>query len=301
MSLQLLKKVKILEGRYFSKLKSRRQYKKTFGRELNLSNPIRYSEKLNLLKLLHYPNNPQVLLAGDKLGLHTFLSKKGLEGLASPILYSYKSADEIDWDILPNKFVIKKSNACNLNAVVTDKESTDKANLLRKLNSWMKYPYGFHSGELHYENMDSRIIVESFIEDLGEEWNIYCFNGQPKFISVQKQIKKYGKGLTYGKSDFFVIRTKLDGTIFSFSDDKKAERINKKLGEKIDLPARFDEMLKYAKIVSEEFPLVRVDFYEHGDRLVLSEMTFTPSNGFAKFPPEIDLQLGGELVLPDLS
>lgn len=285
-----------IEGRYFLVSKIKRNYKKKFGVEPNLKNPKSFSEKLQWLKL-YYAKDKEAVLAGDKLGLHRYLDKKGLGALKTPIIKSYNHVNEINWEELPNKFVAKKSNACGFNLMITDKSQMSEKVFKRKMNIWMKTPYGYLSGEPHYEKMQPKIVVERFVEHIGEDYKIFCINGKPEMLQVSYWVKGDEKNKA-GHDDVIAVLTDFSGKVIGFKNEESRKKSSFLLGEIIDLPDEMEEMLKYAKVLSEDFPLVRVDFYFDGNKLVLGELTLTPSNGLSAYTKEIQEKLGKKIRLP---
>ena len=289
------------EGKRFPVLKAKREYKKVFQRKLNLNNPQFFTEKVNWLKLFYYPNDPLAILAGDKWGLHTFLKEKGLSKISSPILYVFDSVEEICWESLPDKFVVKKSNASAFNIVVRDKKGADETEIMNTVKRWMKTPFGYQTGEHHYEKMQPKIIIERFIENVGKEWRLLCINGKPEILMTVHWDEDNQTNTKVGHLERGLIYSDLEGVILDVRDHgidevKKSYAIRERLELPIDLP----EMIELSKVLSEDFPFVRVDFFHGEGRLILGELTFTPANGFGQYIQSIEGGLGEKLILPRL-
>ena len=287
------------EGKKFPILKAKRNYKKVFNKKLNLDNPQTLTEKINWLKLFHYPNDPLVILAGDKRGLRTFLEERGLLHLSSPVLMVFDSVDEICWDSLPEKFVLKKSNASAFNILVTQKDEADEREVRKTMKRWFKTPFGYLTGEHHYEKMPPKVIVEKYIENIGKEWRILCVNGKPEVLQTVLWADEHKTSTKTGGLERGLIYSDFDGKILGVWDyGVEGVRESYAIGEKIKLPSDFPQMLELSTILSKDFPFVRVDFFHGENRLILGELTFTPANGFGKYPECILKDLGEKLILP---
>ena len=289
------------EGKWFPALKAKREYKKIFRKKLNLHNPQLFTEKINWLKLYYYPNDHLAILAGDKWGLHSFLEMKGLAEIASPILYAFDSVEEICWKSLPNKFVIKKSNASAFNIVIRDKEKADELEVINTVKRWMKIPFGYQAGEHHYEKMQPKIIIEKYIEDVGKEWRLWCINGKPEILMTVHWNEEDQTNIKVGHLKRGLIYSNLEGVILDVRDhDIDEVKKSYVVGEKLELPIDLSEMIELSKVLSEGFPFVRVDFFHGEGRLILGELTFTAAGGFGKYIQSIEEEFGEKLILPRL-
>jgi hypothetical protein len=220
--------VSIQEGKWFPVHKAKRRYKKAFGKPLNLDNPQALTEKINWLKLFYFPNDPLTILAGDKWGKHMFLKEKGLSRLASPILYAFDSVDEICWETLPNKFVIKKSNASGFNITITDKNKADERKVIKQMKRYMKIPFGYLLGNICNEKMQPKIIIEKYIEDIDKEWRLFCVNGKPEVLLMVHWIEGDKTHVKKGHLERGRIFTNLEGEILDIMDDDIEEEEKKR-------------------------------------------------------------------------
>ena len=266
-------------------------YKKRFKRILDLKNPITLNEKLQWLKLNTYNNNDLVTTCVDKYKVREYLKEKQCDHIANELIGVWESANEIDWDSLPNKFVLKCNHGAGYNIVCTDKTKFDVIEATRTLNKWMKEDYWKLLAEINYKYVPKRIICEKFIEtesgDLPDDYKVYCFNGKPTYIMLCQ-------GRREGDTKFYFLDR--EWNIVPLNRDSKA------VGQdfKIPKPEGIEEMFKYAEILSEPFPFVRADFYlEHG-RLIFGELTFTPAGALdSNRLPETDKLFGDLLELPN--
>jgi len=292
------------EGKKFPIFKVKRKFKKRYGQKPNLNNPQTFPEKMNWLKLFYYPNDPLAIQAGDKWGLHTFLKARDLSQLAAPILHVYDSVEEIQWESLPEKFVIKKSNASNFNLIITNKKKANEKKVKRRVNRWMKTPFGYMTGEYHYEKMQPKIIIEKFIENIGKEWRIFCINGNPELLQVLHIVSEYHTNASVGFLGHIepeYTHIDLDGKILEVHHRDDVENVEKKrsIGETLELPHDFPQMLEFATVLAKDFPFVRVDFFHADGKLILGELTFTPGNGFSILGESIYGRLNAKLILPN--
>lgn len=244
------------------------QYKYITHHKLNLKNPVRYTEKLQYLRLFVYPKDKLVSKCASRDGVREYVKEKGYEDRLIPIYGIFDSFDEIDFDNLPNQFVIKCTHACAFNKIVLDKENTDRVALKKQFDKWLKTNYGKKTVERHYSLIKPRIIIEKYIGELDNlplEYKIHVFNGKAKSLYV---VSGRGKDIRY--NNYYIDWTPFDGS--QFNGWKKTDYELKK-------PSNFDEMVKFAEDLADEFPFVRVDLYDIDGKIYFSEMTFTPAKG----------------------
>ena len=161
-------------------------YKKRTGKNLNLENPKTFNEKIQWLKL--YDNSPLKTKLADKYLVREWIEEQIGSEYLIPLLGVWNNFDEIDFDKLPEKFVLKANHGSHWNIIVKDKSKLDKSKAKKKFDKWMARDYAFKAGlELQYRGIKPKIIAEKFIEDTNGELNDYkimCFNGEPKFVWV---------------------------------------------------------------------------------------------------------------------
>jgi hypothetical protein len=244
------------------------QYKYITHHKLNLKNPVRYTEKLQYLRLFVYPKDKLVSKCASRDGVREYVKEKGYEDKLIPIYGIYDSFDEIDFDKLPKEFVMKCTHACAFNKIVLDKDSLDKVALKKQFDKWLKTNYGKKTVERHYSPIKPRIIIEKYIGELDSlplEYKIHVFNGKARSLYV---VSGRGKDIRY--NNYYIDWTPFDGS--QFNGWKKTDYELKK-------PSNFDEMVKFAEDLASEFPFVRVDLYSINGKIYFSEMTFTPAKG----------------------
>lgn len=262
-------------------------YKKNTGKKLDLKNPKDFNEKIQWLKL--YWQHPLVPKCGDKYELRNYAKEVGCSDVLNESYGVFDDALAIDWDVLPEKFVLKVTSGCGFNMICKDKKKLDKEEAVKKLNQWLQVDYGLERAELHYSKMTPRILCEKFIETndgkLPIDYKIFCFNGMPKLILVAldraTDMKRVFFDLKWNQIEFGKEKVSLET-------------------ETIKKPQSLSEMVLYAEKLASPFPFVRVDFYDDNGKAVLGEMTFTPNRGMATHYHETMLhQLGEMIKLPE--
>lgn len=265
------KTIKSCVGRLFPITYSKILFRIRQGYKLNLKNPTGFNEKLMYLKINDYYKNKTVWKCSDKMLVREYAISKGINEENLPALLGvYDDANKIDYESLPNKFALKCSHGCGFNIICVDKNSLDIKKTNKQLNKWLKTKFGYASAENHYTHIKPCIIVEEYIDSnkgLPYDYKLYCFYGKPMLVLVcsarEKELKLNYYDLNWNELPY-----------------GKEEYRNK---EKIKKPSTLNEMIKIAKIVSKEFPFVRVDFYEYKNKAILGEMTFTPAQCTATY------------------
>lgn len=275
---------KLLPDEFMSKL----YFKIVLGKKLNLEDPKTFNEKIQWCKLNFFPKNKTVIQCADKYAVRDYIRAKGYENTLTPLLGVWDKAEDIDWNSLPNKFVLKCNHGCAYNIICEDKDSFDKKTAIKQLNEWLDEDFGAFNIELHYSKIKHhRIIAEEFLGSCITDYKFFCFNGEPKFIYVSNDLI-HDRQAQIG---FFY----LDGSKMPLTRDDYTDIAS------VDLPRFFDEMLDMAKKLSEDFPFVRVDFFLANERYYFAELTFTPGAGMMPFNPEkFDLEWGRMLDISDL-
>lgn len=261
-------------------------YKKWTKKDLNLKSPQTFNEKIQWLKL--YDSTPLKTKLADKYLVRDWVKEKIGEKYLVPLLGVWDNFDEIDFDKLPNKFVLKCNHSAGWNWIVTDKNKFDKTEAKKKFDLWMSKNYAFQFGlELHYKNIKPQIIAEEYLENNNNDlydYKVWCFNGNPEYIMF----------LSNRKNSLRMSFYDLDWNLkpFRYSHPQHDEKIPK--------PKNLDKMIKLSKKLSEGFPHVRVDFYVLNDgSLKFGELTFTSLSGVCRWNDEkYNKMLGEKIVLP---
>ena len=244
------------------------QYKYITHHKLNLKNPTRYTEKLQYLRLYTYPKNALVSKCASRDGAREYVKELCLNDILIPIYGIFDSFDEIDFDKLPNQFVMKCTHACAFNKIVLNKSELDLDATRKQFNKWLKTNYGKKTLERHYSPIKPRIIIEKYIGELDAlpvEYKIHVFNGVARSMYV---VTGRGKDIRY--NNYYIDWKPFDGSQFNGW---------KKTDYELTPPQNWDEMVKIAEKLGEKFPFVRVDLYNINGKIYFSEMTFTPAKG----------------------
>jgi hypothetical protein len=259
-------------------------------RKLDLENPVTFNEKLQWLKL--YDRKPEYTKMVDKYLVRDFIAEKIGSEYLIPLIGAWDSVDEIDFDALPNQFVLK----CNHNSglgmcICTDKTKLDIEKVKKELKKGLKQDYYLHGREWPYKEVPRKIIAEKYMQENSgnglRDFKFLSFNGTVKCSFVCSE-RFSGKGL---KVTFF----DRDWQRMPFERHYRASTIN------IAKPNTYDEMLKVAEKLSEGMPFIRVDLYEIEGKIYFGELTHYPGNGMEEFSPEEwDKTLGDWIILPDI-
>ena len=256
-----------------------------FKRLCNFKNPVSYNEKLNWLKL--HDKNPLYTRIVDKYEAKEYVAELIGDEYIIPTLGVWDRFDDIDFDALPDQFVLKCTHDSEGLAIVRDKNKLDKAAVKAKIEAALEQNFYYIGREWPYKNVKPRIIAEKYMEDHvdGElrDYKFFCFDGEPKALFIASE------RATSVKFDYF----DLD---FNHLDIKqKYPNADKPIRK----PETFDQMIELSRKLSNGFPHVRVDFYEVDGKLYFGELTFYHFSGFMPFQPEKwDKVFGDWLKLP---
>jgi len=269
------------------------EWMKWKGYKVNWDNPRDINEKIQWL--LCFSDTSKWSLCADKIKVKDYLKSKGLSDIAVPLIGVWDRAEDIDFDSLPDKFVIKCNHDSGSYHIIDKSVGFDERAVRSDLASHLKIKYGYERGEMYYNRITPRILAEEFIppDDCSltsapVDYKIWCFRGRPYYIWAC-----YGRT----KEVTYVNIYDLDWNVHpEVSLITSHYRDGKGL---VPRPKTLDRMLKAASILSEEFPEVRVDFYESGEQLYFGEMTFASNAAKMEyFTDEFMAELGSYCVLP---
>ena len=274
----------LLPDQFMCKLYSKIVLKKN----ISLKNPKTFNEKIQWMKINYYPNNPLVIQGADKYAVRRYVEDKGFRDLLVPLLGVWNNAKDIQWEKLPDKFVLKCNHGCAYNILCGDKNNFNTSGATKQLNEWLKEDFGSFNIELHYSKIQPRLITcEEYLGDCIMDYKYFCFNGEPKYIYVSNDLV-HDRQAQIG---FFY----LDGKKMPMTRDDYTD-----IAE-IELPEFYDEMTEAARMLCKDFPFVRVDFFIANNRYYFAELTFTPGAGMMPFNPEkFDLEWGSILNIKGL-
>lgn len=260
-------------------------YKAIFGQEINWETPTGFNEKLQWLKL--YNRRPEYTMMVDKYLVRDYIAQVLGEEFLIPLLGVWDSPEDIDFDRLPDQFVLK----CNHNSglgmcICRDKSKLDINRTVRGLKAGLAEDYYLRHREWPYKDVPRKIIAEQFMGADLMDYKIHCFSGEPRFVLVCSD-RFSADGL---KEDFY-------DTEWNLMDLHRPKHPNSKNG--VERPRQLEQMLEYSKKLAKDIPFVRVDFYIVDSHIYFGEMTFFPASGFEAFAPaQWDATLGSWLTLP---
>ncbi len=277
-TIRLVKKRKKMDKKEYPAMISE-QYKKRIGHELNWNNPTCYTEKMQWEKL--YDENPLKTQYTDKYLVRSWIKKVIGEEYLIPLLGVWNSFDEIDFNSLPNRFVLKTNHGSGTNIIVKDKEKLNLKSTKRTINDWLNTDFGYKTFELHYSKIVPKIIAEEYIEtktgDL-QDYKFLCFDGKPLFCWVD--IGRYSNH-TRNVYD-------LNWNLQPWNQEALGH-----YDKEIPKPINFAKMIELATVLSTGFSHVRVDLYNVEGKIYFGEMTFTNGGGFDRIlPSSYDVELG---------
>ncbi len=273
---------------YADRLAIKEMWKSNMDYDLNLDNPQTFNEKLQWLKL--YDRNPQYTILADKYKIKEWIETNIGKQYVIPLLGVYHHFDEINFDKLPNQFVLKCNHDCGSVIICKDKNTFDKASAKVKLEEHLKMDFFIPYREWCYKNIPRRIICEKYMQNETDseltDYKFFCFNGVPRFLYVSYNLSNWNEA--------FINYMNLDWTPAPFHrpDFQEFKEIPPK-------PSKFEEMIELSKQIAKEFTFVRVDLFQIDNQIYVSELTFYPGAGIDKFIPEgWDRKIGDLLQLP---
>lgn len=282
--------VRLAKAGFYNRMDDRKYlekvYKARMGRPLNLEDPQLFSEKLQWLKL--YDRNPLYTQLVDKYRVREYVAEKIGEEHLIPLLGVWDDPDDIDFDALPDQFVLK----CNHNSgtgmcICRDKSKLDYKAVRKELKKGLQENFYLRHREWPYKDVPRKIICEQYMTDNSEtdgltDYKFFCFQGVAKIMYISKDIS------ATPRTDFFDMDfNHLPVRVKDPPADVPPQR-----------PGCFDEMKQLSEIISKDIPCLRVDFYYAQGRVYVGELTFYHSGGFAKVSPsDWDQKLGAWIHL----
>jgi hypothetical protein len=254
-------------------------YRLAFGRKLDLDNPKAFTEKLNWYKL--YYHDPLMQKCADKYDVRDYVASTVGEQYLNECLGIWNNVDEIDFEALPNQFVLKPTNGSGDVVICNDKTTLNWEQAKKTLVQNSKRHFSSKTKEWAYYGLPYRIIGERLIKSSDEnqikDYKFFCFGGIPKFLFVGSE-----RGTEHLKFDFF-------DTDWNWLPVTNAHEHNPNLKR----PEHFGEMLDVAAKLSKPFPHARIDLYEEEGKVFFGEITFYHFGGFTRFEPdEWDFKFG---------
>ena len=259
-------------------------YWRAFGRVPDLGNPLRYTEKLQWLKL--HDRNPLYHKLVDKAAVKPYVAAIIGEEHMVPTLGVWDSPAEIDWDALPDRFVLKCTHDSGSTIICRDKASFDRDAACRRLIAGLRKDYYKPMREWAYKGVKPRVIAERYLEGEINDYKFFCFGGVPGFLYVASDRFNADEET---KFDFFDME-------WNHLDIRNG---HPNAAVPPERPACFEEMKRLAAELSKGIPQVRVDFYEVDGKALFGEYTFYHMGGFVPFDPDsADFMMGEMFKLP---
>lgn len=257
---------------------------------LDLENPKTFCEKMQWLKI--HDHNPRYTKLADKYAVKKIVADAIGEEHVVPLLGVWDDFDDIDFDKLPDQFILKTTHDSGGFMICKDKSTFDKAAARKKFKKALKRNFYWSGREWQYKNIPPRIIAEKYIDSLGKpdslEYKLTCMDGKVVFTTVCKGIAH--TDLSLRSNDHF---------------DRNGERMPwyafyKPSKDPVSLPPQSEELIRYAELLSKDIPYVRADFYIVDDVVYFGELTFYTWDGFLVFEPdEWDRKLGDMITIPE--
>lgn len=269
--LKTLRKYRTLPSKFYAKI----HYEYHTGKKLDLENPKEFNEKIQWYKVFYRPQILNQLV--DKYAVRSYVEEKIGSQYLNKVYGVYTKAEDIPFNSLPNKFVVKATHASGYNLIVTNKQTIDKPKTLKLFNKWLSKNQYYRMGqEWAYKDVPPRLIVEEYLKDDERndliDYKFYCFNGIAKFIDVHVDREEDHQ---QGCFD-------LDFNILPFGKSNNYKSIY----SDIKKPSNLNEMVSLSETLAEKFPFVRVDFYSLNGKAIFGEMTFYPSDARKDFTPD---------------
>ncbi len=250
-------------------------YRLKMGKRLNLKRPTTYNEKVQWLKL--FDRNPQYTIMVDKYDVKEYVASIIGEEYIIPTIGVWDSPEKIDWDILPESFVLKTTHGGGGDGVVVckNKSMINKSEICQKLNRGLKNDTYKVLREWPYKNVKRRIIAEEYMEDkeYGElrDYKFFCFKGVVRALFIATDRQSGDVKFDYFDDSFRHLDLVQEHPMAEFTPQK---------------PESFELMKELASRLSKELPQVRVDLYECNGKVYFGELTFTHHGGITPFHPE---------------
>ncbi len=274
--------------RFSPKLDLQLLFRLKMGHKLDLKNPKTYNEKIQWIKL--YDKNPLMTKCCDKYAVRQYIEDRGYGHILNGLLWQGFDPEQIPFDTLPDRFVVKVTHGSTFNIICTDKSKLDRADVIKKCKKWLKAKFLPCYGEWFYGIEKPRVIVEEYLEgDNGLplfDYKFFCFNGVPKLVYIdtwkdgEHTINAYDEDCNLFK-----------GVRLGYPNDDETH---------VEKPDSWEEMKRIAADLSKDFLHVRVDFYYTHGKIYFGELTFTKGAGFGKIEPfSFDEKMGSWLELPE--
>lgn len=250
-------------------------------KKLNLKAPQTFNEKLSWLKLKVFPHDPDVVRCADKVAVREYVQSMGHGEILNTLYGTWDTAEEINWAVLPEQFVLKCNHGCGYNIVCTDKSALDQQWASAQLRKWLAEDFWKVACEPHYQAIPRKILCERYLGADLLNYKFFCFQGKAEFFYISQNVDgDFRKALLTCYT--------MDGQVADFWLAN-----HQRFPVPPELPPELPRMVKLAQELAGRFPFVRVDLFVVEGKIYLSELTFTPLSGMIPFTPkETDEKLG---------
>lgn len=266
-------------------------FRQRFGRRPELDSPRTLNEKLLKLKLGPWAHDDLIRRCADKFAVREYVAQKGCAPLLNELLAVYSSAEELDWQSLPPRFVLKWNFGCGYNIICRDKDKLDESEVRAQLKKWGREDFWAYYSELQYRHIPKRLLLERYLGTetaAPEDYKFYCFHGRADCVMVCMERELGQPRFYFFDRDWRLLRINRDSR--NAPEDFAPPK-----------PAGLDAAFNAADVLSADFPFVRVDLYLVDGRVYFGELTFTPAAGLDnRRLPETDLFFGEKLNLEAL-
>lgn len=271
---------------------SRRAYRRAYGSEPNLANPVLYGEKMTVRKL--FDQRPIFRQLADKLQMRAFVAGKLGEAYLPQLLAVHDRFDEIDFDSLPDKFVIKANHGSHWIILVDDKRALDRNAARAKVQGWMKSNYYVNSREVFYRDIKPRIMIEECLEEASGapviDYKFWVFDGVTRLMCVTRRETTMGVRLAAlfdSAGQELPVRV-----VFSNGTFREGQAADV-AAPRPRLPENISKLIETAETLAQGFDFLRVDLYSPAGRILVGELTGLPGGGVRPHEPmEFERLLG---------
>lgn len=255
-------------------------------------NPKDYNEKINYIKF--YTDTSKWVELSDKYAVRSYIERIGLGAHLVTLYGKWERVEDIDWDNLPNQFVLKGNGGSGDVVICRDKSKLDKVKTMEYFDKILKTPFGVTSAEPHYAKIKPCIIAEELLDTSTQpcnsssliDYKIYCFDGKPTYTWCCYNRHKYHANVGTYDMDW---QYHPEYSVFTSHYLESSELVPK--------PKCFNDMMEIASKISKGFPTLRVDLYEVNGKVYFGEMTFAASAGFVNFHTQEFLDILGNLIV----
>ncbi|MBR4135437.1 MAG: hypothetical protein IKU03_03385 [Bacteroidales bacterium] len=260
-------------------------YRHICKRPLPLDNPTTLTEWIQWLKL--YGDTTAWTTLSDKYAVRDYVAQCGLADHLNKLYAVYEDPADIQWDALPDSFILKPNNGCHSNIVIHDKQKANRQEVTQALRQAFDEPFGLTTAEFHYLGIKPKVTAEQLLQQPENphgliDYKLYCIGGQVRAILTCEP--------TQGPKP---VKTLLDPD-WQVRADYNPRPVRAE--EVLPRPAILPELLNAAQTLAKPFPLVRIDYYILHNQPIFGEMTFTPAGGYKPYGTDLFKQEMGQLL-----